>query len=99
MFQNGLQPQNPKKYPLRQIFIFVPYAVQSLNLVETTVNCTKFLPDALDMTVNRTIIDIDVIAISRINKLISRFDQARPYRQRPNQKELCHGQGNLLAIP
>ena len=59
--------------------------------------CAEFATDALDVTVDRAVVDETVIAISRIEQLIAGLHHPRTLGQRLEDQEFGDGQLHLSA--
>ena len=64
----------------------MPYNVSIWLKSSSTV--AELLAHALDMAVDGAVVDIDVLAIRRVDQLVAAFDHARPRGQRLDQQEL-----------
>jgi len=51
------------------------------------------------MAVDGTVIDIDLVVISRIHELVPVFNKARTLSECEENKEFSHRQANWLTIP
>src|SRR3546814_3301598 len=54
----------------------VAHAVKRLDRAEIFVDGPEFAPKALDVAVDGTIVDIDVVLIGYVHQLVARFDDA-----------------------
>src|SRR3546814_7580395 len=77
----------------------VAHAVKRLDRAEIFVDGPEFAPKALDVAVDGTIVDIDVVLIGYVHQLVARFDDAGALRERFEDHELRDGQRHVLAPP
>src|SRR5687767_12244603 len=52
------------------IFIPIPDAVESFDMIEVVVDGFEFFPDPLDVGVDGSVIYVDILTVSHINQLI-----------------------------
>src|SRR5262245_32031321 len=74
-------------------------AVKRLDHIERVIDLLEFLAQTLDVTVDRAVIDINLIVVGRIHQRIAGLDDARPCGKRLQDQELGHRQGYRLAVP
>src|SRR5437762_9930188 len=73
--------------------------IESFDLAEFGIDRLELLAQALDVAVDRAVIDVDVLAIGRVHQLIAIFDVPRTLRQRSEDQELGHRQLDGFAVP
>src|ERR1700761_7777427 len=79
--------------------ISIADAVKRFDGVEIVSNNLELLAQALDVAVDRAIVDIDLIVIGCVHQTVAALHKARPLRERLQDKELGDRETNLLAIP
>src|SRR6266851_9794862 len=79
--------------------VSVTDAIERFDLSEFRIDRLELLAEALDVAIDRSVIDIDVLAIGRIHQLVAVFDVPRTLGQRFEDQELGHGQLDRLAAP
>src|SRR3954471_21602970 len=62
--------------------------VERLDRLEPRIGGAELAPQALDVAVDRAVVDIDVFLIGDVHQLVPRFDHAGPLRQRLEDHEL-----------
>src|SRR4051794_7422600 len=60
----------------------VPHAVQSLDRLEFGIGLAELAPQPLDVAVDRSVVDIDVVLVGDVHQLVARLDYPRPLRER-----------------
>src|SRR6266403_5431495 len=81
------------------VAVSIPDAIECFDLREIRIDVLKFLAQTLDVTVDRTVVDIDVLAIGRIHQLVAVFDVPRTVRQGFEDQKLGYGQLDVLTLP
>src|SRR5881227_2915345 len=81
------------------VAVSITDAIEGFDLAEFGVDRLELLAQALDVAVDRAVIDVDVLAVSRIHQLIAVFDVTRTLRQGFEDQELGDGQLDRLALP
>src|SRR6202011_2292445 len=81
------------------IAVSISDAIEGFYLGEIHIHRLELLAQALDVAVDCTIIDIDVLAIRCIHQLVAVFDVPWTVRQRFEDQELGHGKLDRLAFP
>ena len=74
-------------------------AIQRFDHVELAVNRLELLAQALDVTVDRAVVHIDLLVIGGIHQRIAAFDHARTLRQRMQDQEFRDGERHRLPLP
>src|SRR5687768_6175540 len=74
-------------------------AIKRPDRLEAAVDLAELAPHALDVAVDGAVVDIDVVLISDVHQLVARLHDAGPLRQRLQDHEFGHGQGDVLAVP
>src|SRR5262245_63173292 len=77
----------------------VPDAIKRIDHVEGIVDRQELSTHSLDVAVDRAVIDVDVIVISRIHERVAALDHARASRERLQDQELGDRQHDRLAHP
>src|SRR5688572_26511587 len=77
----------------------ISYAVERLDRLELGVDRSNLASQALDVAVDGSVVDIDVVLIGDVHELVARFDHAGPLGERLEDHELGDGQGDVLAVP
>ena len=55
--------------------------------------------DALDVAVDRAVVDIDVVLVGDVEQLVAALDHAGPLGERLEDQEFGHRQRDVLAVP
>src|SRR5207302_1567719 len=79
--------------------VSVTDAIEGFDLCEFRVDGLELLAQALDVAIDRAVIDIDVLAIGRVHQLVAVFDVPRALSQRLEDQELGHSQLDRAAAP
>src|SRR5204862_1070436 len=79
--------------------VSVTDAIECFDLSEFGIDGLELLAQALDVAIDRSVIDIDVLAIGGIHQLVAVFDVPRTLGQRFEDQELGHGQLDLPIAP
>src|SRR5579862_9769561 len=96
----GSRERRPTSREARSGFaVAVTDAIERFDRVELRVNLAELAPHALDVAVDRTVVDVDLIVVGGVHQVVAAFDEARPLRQRLQQQELGHCQLYRLAVP
>src|SRR5256885_6923528 len=74
-------------------------AIEGIDRVEAPVDSAKLAPDALDVTVDGAVVDINIIAIGDVEQLVARFYDAWPLSQRFEDHELGHCEADDAPVP
>ena len=78
---------------------FVTDTVEGVDLCEVWIDGFEFFPDALDVAVDGSVVDIGLVVISCIHQLVAAFHMAGPECQRLEKQKLGYGKNDLRAIP
>src|ERR1051326_2014604 len=81
------------------VAVSITDAIEGFDLAEFGIDGLELLAQALDVAIDRAVIDVDMLAIGRVHQLIAVFDVTRTLRQRFEDQELGHGQLNGFALP
>src|SRR5262252_9458216 len=81
------------------LLVAVADAVEGLDMVERIVHSAELLADALDVTVYRPVIDIDVLAVSCVDELVPALYHTGPRRERLHQEKFRDRELDILAVP
>src|SRR5690348_10227163 len=81
------------------VAVSIPDAIECFDLREIRIYVLKFLAQTLDVTVDRAVVDIDVLAIGRIHQLVAVFDVPRTVRQGFEDQKLGHRQLDVFTLP
>src|SRR5438552_17766324 len=81
------------------VAVSIPDAIECFDLREIRIDVLKFLAQALDVTVDRPVVDVDVLAVGRIHQLIAVFDVPRTMREGFEDQKLGHGQLDMFTLP
>src|ERR1700722_12187746 len=74
------------------VAVTISDAIERLDLLELAVDDLEFLAQALDVAVDRAIVDIDVLAIGCVHELVAALDVAGAGRERFQDEELGDGE-------
>src|SRR3954452_3931026 len=77
----------------------IPDPVERLDRSELPVDRSELAAHALDVAVDGAVVDVDVVLIGDVHQLVARFDDPWPLRQRLEDQEFGHGEGDLPAVP
>src|SRR6476646_1230107 len=81
------------------VAVSITDAIEGFDLAKFGIDRLELLAQALDVAVDRAVIDVDMLAIGRVHQLVAVFDVPRTLRQRFEDQELGHGQLNRLPLP
>src|SRR5688500_11290135 len=81
------------------IFETVADAVEGFDGVEVRVDRAELAPDALDVAVDRPVVDVDVVLVGDVEQLVAALHHTWPLGQRFQDQELGDGQSHVLAVP
>src|SRR5260370_17265774 len=81
------------------VAVAISDAIERLDLGEFAVDDLELLAEPVDVAVDRTVIDIDVLAIGGVHQLVAAFDMALARRQRFQDEELGDRELDRLAAP
>src|SRR3546814_13317811 len=73
----------------------VPYP----TLFRSRIDGAEFTAQALDVAVDRAVVDVDVLAVGRIHQLVAALHHARAQRHGFEDQEFGDGQRHRLAVP
>src|SRR4029077_3042367 len=85
--------------PRSALPVAIADAVEGLDLVELDIDLFELLAQALDMTVDGPVIDIDVLAIGGVHQLVPVLDVTGTMGQGLQQQELGYRQIDRPALP
>src|SRR5438552_5046617 len=74
-------------------------AIERIDRVKGGIDGTELAPDALNVTVDGAIVDIDIVAIGYVEQLVTGFYNAGPLRERFEDQKLGDGQADEEAVP
>src|SRR6185437_5362644 len=74
-------------------------AIEGLDCIEFGVDASKLASDALDVAVDGSVVDIDVLVIGHIEQLVARFHDAGALRERLEDQEFGDGEAHVLTVP
>src|SRR5690606_28960804 len=74
-------------------------AIERFDHFEIVVNRLELLAQTLDMAVNRAVIHIDLLIISRIHEGVTTFHHSGTLCQRMKDQEFGDGQRDRFALP
>ena len=78
---------------------FVTDTVEGIDMCEVRIDGFEFFPDALDVAVDGSVVDIGLVVISCIHQLVAAFHMAGPECQHLEKQKLGYGKNDLRAIP
>src|SRR3984893_15738617 len=81
------------------VAVSITDAIEGFDLAELGIDRLELLAQPLDVAVDRTVIDIDVLAIGGVHQLVAAFDMALARRQRFQDEELGDRELDRLAAP
>src|SRR5271169_3557567 len=81
------------------VAVSIPDAIERFDLREIRIDVLEFLAQTLDVTVDRPVVDIDVLAIGRIHQLVAVFDVPRTVRQGFEDQKLGHRKLDMFTLP
>src|SRR3982750_1599793 len=74
-------------------------AIEGFDLRELGIDRLELLAQALDVAVDRAVVDIDVLAVGGVHQLVAVFDVTGPLRQRFQDQELGYSELDVLVQP
>src|SRR4029077_15937074 len=81
------------------IAVSITDAIEGFDLREIRVDGLELLAQPFDVAVDRPVVDIDVLAVSRIHQLVAVLDVPRAVGERFEDQELGHGELDRRATP
>src|SRR4029077_11254996 len=81
------------------IAVSITDAIEGFDLREIRVDGLELLAEPLDVAVDCSVVDIDVLAVSRIHQLVAVLDVPRAVGERFEDQELGHGELDRRAAP
>src|SRR5579872_4645866 len=88
------RPRYRSRFP-----IAISDTIKGFDCVEALVGGLEFFPEPLDVAVDRSVIDIDLIVIGGVHEAVAAFDETRPLRECLKNQELCDREPDGLAVP
>src|ERR1700733_10944435 len=85
--------------PLSMLLVAIADAVERLDVIERVIHGAELLADALDVTIDRPVIDVDVLAVRRVDELVAALYHARSRRERLYQKKFGDRELDILGMP
>jgi transposase len=77
----------------------ITYTIERFDHVEVVVRCFEFLPQAFNMTVDRAVIDIDLIVVGGVHEGIAALDHPGPARKCLQNEELSDRERHVFVLP
>src|SRR5574338_652097 len=74
-------------------------AIEGFDRVERVVDVAEFLAEPLDVAVDGSVVDIDLIIIGRVHQLVAALHVTRALGQRLEDEEFRHREAHLFALP
>src|ERR1700738_4785279 len=94
------KPCSPnRRRPGSGVAVSVSDAIKRFDLLELAVDLAELAAHALDMAVDRAVVDVDRLAIGRIHQLVAVLDVTGPLGERFQQQELGDREVHFLALP
>src|SRR5436305_1751452 len=81
------------------VAVSIPDAIECFDLREIGIDVLEFFAQSLDVTIDRPVVDIDVLAIGRIHQLIAVFDVPRTVREGFEDQKLGYSQLDMFTLP
>src|SRR3954463_2097127 len=95
--------QRPDQRSARSCSSFLSKAVSDpvkrLDPPEAGIDCPELAPQTFDVTVDRAVVDIDVLLIGDVHQLVPRLHDAGALGQGFEDHELGDGQRHLPPVP
>src|SRR6185437_11074123 len=82
-----------------RLAVAVADAVERFDSVEIVVDDFEFLTQALDVAVDRAVIDIDLIVVGRVHQVVATFHKAGTLCEALKDQEFGDGETHGLAVP
>ena len=79
--------------------VSVPDPIKGFYLCEILVSFSEFSTKALDVAIDGAVVNIDILAVRRVDQLITVLDVTRVSRQRLDDKEFGYRQIDLITFP
>src|ERR1700683_2625321 len=77
----------------------VTHPVQRINHVKRIVHSLEFLAHAFDVTVDGTIIDVNLIIVNGVHQGVTAFDYAGAHGERLHDQEFGDSEGDRFVLP
>ena len=77
----------------------VPNTIECIDHVEAAVHHPEFLAHSLDVAINGSFVDMDIIAIGGIHQCVATFYYSRAAREQLQKKKLGNRQRDRFAHP
>src|ERR1700692_637772 len=77
----------------------VPYTIECIDHVEAAVYYPEFLAHSLDVAINGSFVDMDIIAIGNIHQCVATFYHSWAAREQLQKKKLGDRQRDRFAHP
>ena len=81
------------------LFEAIPHTVEGFDHVEARIYGFELLAQALDVAVDRSIVDIDLVIIGGIHQRVAAFHHAWPRGKRLQDQKLGDGQRHRAVVP
>src|SRR5690606_5000696 len=88
-----------RRYAWSSIPETVAYAIDGLDSIKGGIDLLELPADALDMAVDRAVINIHIVVISKIHQLRAGLNMPRILHKRPDKQEFRHRHIDRLAVP
>src|SRR5262249_42374513 len=79
--------------------ISIPDAIEGFYLGKIRIDAFELLAEPLDVAVDRSVVDLNVLPIGRVHQLVAVFDVPRTVSERFEDQELGHRELYRLAVP
>src|SRR5438046_5755342 len=79
--------------------VSVSDAIEGFDRVELGVHVAELLAHALDVAVDRPVIDVDLIVVGGVQQVVAALHEAGTLGQRLQEQELGDGQLHRLSVP
>src|SRR6185295_17220702 len=81
------------------LVVAVADAIERFDRVEVAVDVAEFLAEPLDVRVDGSIVDIDLIIIGRVHQLVAAFHVTGALGERLEDEEFRHREPDWFALP
>src|SRR5688572_29720559 len=81
------------------IFKSVAESIEGFDGIEPGIDRAELAADALDVAVDRPVVDVDVVLVGDVEQLVAAFHHSRALRERFEDQEFGDGQSHVLAGP
>src|SRR5437764_1166086 len=95
----AVPPRSDGPCPVSAFPVTVTDTIERLDGVEIIIDSLEFLAQPFDVAVDRAIVDIDLIVVSRVHQIIAAFYESRPLCEVLQDQECRQRKAHRVGIP